>query len=66
MVAGRRRDKSDQWAASQEAWLPGEPVMEILGWFSGKGRSIPVTTYACPRCGRLLSYIDPSELRASG
>lgn len=63
MIAGRRRDKGDSFATAQEAWLPGEPVPELLGWFSGKGEALPVTTYACPKCGLLLSYVAPESLR---
>ena len=58
MVPGRRRDKGDSFATSQEAWLAGEPKKEILGWFTGKGEAIPVITYACEECGRLVSYVQ--------
>jgi hypothetical protein len=63
MIAGRQRGKGDSFATSQEAWLPGEPVPELLSWFSGKGEALPVTTYACPRCGLLRSYVAPESLR---
>ena len=63
MTAGRRRDKGDGFAVSQEAWLSGAPARETLGWFSGQGDGHPVTTYACPQCGLLLSYVDPSAAR---
>ena len=62
---GRRRDKGDSFATAQEAWLPGGPKQEILGWFSGTGMSLPVTTYACSKCGYLESYINPDELKRS-
>ncbi len=58
MVAGRRRDKGDSFAVSQEAWLSGEPKNEVLGWFSGMGEAVPVVTYACLKCGRLVSYLQ--------
>ena len=62
MVPGRRRDEGDSFATGQEKWLPGEPKEEILGWFSGKGYAMPVTTYGCPKCGRLVSYVDPASI----
>ena len=62
MVPGRRRDKGDSFAVAQERWLPGEPVPETLGWTSGFGESVLVTTFACPQCGLLLLYIDPESL----
>jgi hypothetical protein len=58
LVPGRRRDKGDSFSVGQEAWLPGEPKKEMLGWFSGKGEAIPVITYACAKCGRLVSYLN--------
>jgi hypothetical protein len=66
MWPGRRRDKGDAWAISQEAWLPGSPKKEIAGFFTGHGKAVPVTTFACPRCGLLLSFIDPACLAESG
>ncbi len=57
MMAGRRRDKGDSFARSQKAWLPGEPKKEIAEWFTGQGEAVPVLTYACVKCGRLVSYL---------
>ncbi|AIE84538.1 hypothetical protein OP10G_1170 [Fimbriimonas ginsengisoli Gsoil 348] len=65
MIPGRRRDKGDGMSASQEAWLAGDPRPEVpfFGNFTGFGRAFLVTTHACPRCGLLLSYVDPSSLQ---
>ena len=65
MVAGRRRDVNDPGvvpSVCQEAWLPGIPKDEILGLGSGWGKALPVTTYACPDCGLLQSYVNPVAL----
>lgn len=57
MVSGRRRDKGDSFATSQEAWMPGEPEQGVLGWFARRRDAVPVVTYACTECGRLVSYL---------
>ena len=62
MIAGRRRDKKDAFSTSQETWIPGEHEVETLGWFQGATNPIPVTTYACPRCGMLRSHVDVSMI----
>lgn len=58
MILGRRRDKGDSFSVLSEAWISGKPKKGLTNWFSGKGKAISVLTYACPNCGRLVSYLD--------
>lgn len=64
MTPGRRRDKGDSFTIDEEKWVSGDP--QERGWFSGHGQAHPVTTYACPRCGLLQSYVSPSAARSRG
>ena len=58
MTPGRRRDMGDSFAIFQEEWVSGTPKKKgITGWFTGKGDSKTVITYACPQCGILESYL---------
>jgi len=65
MIPGRRRDVNDPGVVNsvcQEAWLPGVPKRELMRMVTAEGNSLAVTTYACPECGLLQSYINPTEL----
>lgn len=62
MVPGRRKDMGKLPALYPEAWLEGAPKKGLLGYSSfspaiGKGIEKLVLTYACPNCGRLVSYL---------
>ena len=62
LIPGRRRDKEDAFSTTQEAWIPGHPEIDDLGWFQGAKEAVSVVTYACPKCGALQSYVDPHAI----
>ncbi len=62
MVPGRRADRKDSFSTSQEAWIPGDHELESLGWFQNANESVPVVTFACPKCGFLRSYVDKDHI----
>jgi len=66
MLIGRRKDMSKLPVLYPEAWLEGAPKKGWMGYSSfspalGKGIEKIVLTYACPNCGRLVSYLLNKE-----
>ncbi len=57
MVEGCRRDKFNAMTASPESWVANEPKKQLPFLLGHKERPIPVVTYACVECGRLVSYL---------
>ena len=63
MLAGRRQDRRNGLMVSDEAWLPGQPDPS-WGWPNlPAGNAVQVVTYACPKCGRLESYLQALPTR---
>ena len=57
MKPGRRKDEGASITVYQESWIGGKPK-NTSGAFSGVAWSdIPIITYACMECGRLVSYL---------
>jgi DNA-directed RNA polymerase subunit RPC12/RpoP len=57
MKIGRRKDEGAGFSVYQESWIAGSPKKN--GPFAGIAwNDIPVVTYACMNCGRLISYLN--------
>jgi len=57
MVEGCRRDKFNFANASPESWVRWKPRKKLSLFLSFNGQPIPVVTYACMECGRLVSSL---------
>jgi hypothetical protein len=66
MQPGYLMDRADYSAATQAAWIEGEPeMMKFLGMKAGlniKARArYDVITLRCEKCGLLKSYARPED-----
>jgi hypothetical protein len=57
MVEGCRRDKFNVATASPESWVLNKPRKKLPILLTPNGLPIPIVTYACMECGRLVSYL---------
>lgn len=62
MTRGFLLDGSQGERLGVTRWVEGEPEKSFwLGLKTGDRTVIEVTTYRCPKCGRLESFAQPGE-----
>lgn len=61
MEEGFIPDRGHANAKQQQQWTEGVPLRSFWRGLTSSGKEqYPVTTYRCPRCGRLESYAHES------